>query len=76
MNEDASWIEIERHNDLVAAQLMRSYLAAHGLDVLLPEESTAAVFANSAMIVHGVRVMVPADQARQARRLLAEAAAR
>lgn len=65
-------IVLERTHDVSQARVIVSYLRAHGLDAQLLDAATSSVLP----AVGGVRIAVPADEERQARRLLQEAEAR
>lgn len=64
------WVEIARFSDLLEAQLLRGLLNSHDIQAMIPEEATASAFGYGGLLLDGIRVMAPSDQAASARLLL------
>ncbi len=54
------------------AQLLRSYLAAEGINATIPDELTVQNTWHLTQAIGGLRVQVPAEQAEAAEKLVAE----
>lgn len=65
-----TWVEIARFSDLIEAQLLRGLLNSNDIDATIPEEATASAFGYSGLVLDGIRVMTPVNQAASARLLL------
>jgi hypothetical protein len=61
-------VEVDLVYDSVGAEIVRSWLAAEGIDAVLFDAGVASLFGGG---MQGVRVMVPAADEARARALLA-----
>ena len=64
--------EVAVFYDAEEAMVARGYLRSHGLDATLPDEQALSVMPEMRVGLGGYRLLVPDDEAAQARRLLRE----
>jgi len=70
-SESTPYEEVYRANGRLHADIIRGFLEAAGFSVLLYQESAGAVYGLTVGPLGEVRILVPADQAADARDLLA-----
>lgn len=65
-------VELLAVNTFAEAAVIRSALEAHGIEALLPDEHITLAMGGAFLGTGGIRVMVDAHDAAQARRILSE----